>query len=927
MKDWRFTAWVLVAALSTSWVQAQESFKVNLAEDGDTIGDMRPVFLKFRSQAMPVISPREVARRYQRLFDQSTEPEVRIDALNRLSNLQSAAGKTLDLSAEKEQRLYRKAVESYDMIVNSGSFQGRLDELLYQSAKAYAYIGQTDDSVERLEELVGLYPSSSLAPEARFRIAESRFAAGRFDEAEAGYRAVLAGSASEALKRKARYMLGWSAYKQGAVIRAADRFMDVLDQYAGESDNFRQVAPAATDVVDDTFRVIALIAAQTDGVSTIQSLLDRNGQKPWNDLLYDRLADFYAARQQYRRSVAVSQAYLASSPYSASAPAVRAQIVQVWTLAGEEGRAREAMADYIAAYRPSDRFESLPADEQARWAGYARKLADNAYYQAGHAGSAATDGEVVSAFRTAAEYYQALAVKGIDAGAMHRLAGDAWLQAGDEGQALVAFEQAGYDDPRFPGAADAAWAGIRLRIRQLDEHRAGDDALAVLVSTTDRFAERFEADERVPALQADMGNRLLAAGRPEQAARFAGLAVARPEVEAVDAYSAWLVLGRARMLNGEFRPAEQAWRRALDLADGVQSTDDERRALKQQLATSIYRQGEAAVADDDVDRAVANFQRIASVYPGSEIARKGQYDAATTLLQAQRWQPAINALHQFRADHPDDPLTASITDKLVLAYESSNQPVRAADELLNAADPQDWKKRLRAAALYDTAGETASRNRLYQAYLTDATLPDSADEHVRQQRMRQQLIESGAAGDTMRAELVARELSSDWHSTSSLQAAAGAALVLANQASEQFAAIRLTLPLKASVARKQTALEKARQRYHQAEQMGDARTRSESLFRRAELSRTLARDIVESERPTGLTELEQSQYQLLLEEQAYPFEDQAIKIHAQNHHQLADGVYNRWVQQSMEALAKLFPGRYARDSHWIDWQKEGGDGA
>lgn len=919
--------WIFLAALSCPWAQAQESFQVNLAEDGDTIGDMRPVFLKFRSQAMPAISPKEVARRYQRLFDQSSEPEVKIDALNRLSNMQAAAGAKLDLSPEQEQRLYRKAVDSYEMIVNNGAFQGRLDELLYQSAKAYDYIGQNDDSVERLEELVGLYPSSSLAPEARFRIAEAHFANGRFGEAEVGYQKVLSGDASDALKRKARYMLGWSAYKQGALNRAGDRFMDVLDQYAVETDNFQQVPASATDVVDDTFRVIALMAAQAKGVPSLQALLDRTGQKPWNDLLYDRLADFYAARQQYQLSVDVSQAFLSTAPYSVSAPAVRAQIVQVWALAGDDVLTRSAMADYVAAYRPADRFEALPDADRERWAGYARKLADYAYYQAAHASETGGDVRVADSFRKAADYYEALAAKNVDAGPMHRLAGDAWLQAGDGAQALIAFEQAGYEDPRFDGAADAAWAGIKLRTGRLDNGDADGDSLAALVYRADRFSSRFDTDERVPALQADMGNRLLTAGRDEQAARFAGLAVTQPRISPADAYSAWLVLGQTRMASGAFRSAEQAWRQSLELAKSVRATGVERQSLQQQLATSIYRQGEVAVTDGDVDRAVANFQRIVIVYPGSDIARKGQYDAATTLLQAGRWQSAVNALQRFRMDFPKAPLTASVSDKLVLAYESSDQPVRAADELIRSAGPKDWDKRLRAAALYDDAGETARRNQLYQAYLGEGGTPDNADEQFRQQRMRRQLIDSGSGGDAMRRELVASELASDWHSPSSLHSAAGAALVLANEASEHFASIRLTLPLKKSLSRKQAALEQARQRYHQVENMGDDSMRSESLFRRAELSRMLARDIIDSERPSGLTELEQSQYQLLLEEQAYPFEDQAIKIHAQNHHQLADGVYNPWIQQSIDALAKLFPGRYARDSHWIDWSQEGGDGA
>src|SRR5690554_7515550 len=80
-------ACLLMASLMAGPALAQESFRVELGRDGETLGDMRPVFLKFESRPLPAISPAEVARRYQKLFESSDEPEVRIDALNRLNNI------------------------------------------------------------------------------------------------------------------------------------------------------------------------------------------------------------------------------------------------------------------------------------------------------------------------------------------------------------------------------------------------------------------------------------------------------------------------------------------------------------------------------------------------------------------------------------------------------------------------------------------------------------------------------------------------------------------------------------------------------------------------------------------------------------------------------------------------------------------------
>lgn len=194
---------------------AQESFRVELGRDGETIADMRPVYLKFESRPMAAISPAEVARRYQQLFQSSDEPAVRIDALNRLTNIRDRSGQDLGFSPEEEERVYGEVLSSYEAILGQGSFGGRLDELLYQMAKAYALTGQSEQSIDRLKQLVGLYPQSPLVQEARFRIAESDFSAGRFAEAESGYRALINTEDASALRTKAQYMLGWSQFKQG----------------------------------------------------------------------------------------------------------------------------------------------------------------------------------------------------------------------------------------------------------------------------------------------------------------------------------------------------------------------------------------------------------------------------------------------------------------------------------------------------------------------------------------------------------------------------------------------------------------------------------------------------------------------------------------------------------------------------------------
>jgi len=91
-----------------------------------------------------------------------------------------------------------------------------------------------------------------------------------------------------------------------------------------------------------------------------------------------------------------------------------------------------------------------------------------------------------------------------------------------------------------------------------------------------------------------------------------------------------------------------------------------------------------------------------------------------------------------------------------------------------------------------------------------------------------------------------------------------------------------------------------------------AETTTAATFETAELYRTLAHDLLQSERPKKLSSEELEQYNSLLEEQAYPFEEQAISIHELNAKRAQDGVYDEWVRKSYGALAELKPARYAK---------------
>jgi hypothetical protein len=151
--------------------------------------------------------------------------------------------------------------------------------------------------------------------------------------------------------------------------------------------------------------------------------------------------------------------------------------------------------------------------------------------------------------------------------------------------------------------------------------------------------------------------------------------------------------------------------------------------------------------------------------------------------------------------------------------------------------------------------------------------------------------------------------------------AADAAFILASDNLVQFEAARLNLPLKRSLKKKRKIMTKTVKAFEQVSDYGVAEFVSGSTFHVGSVYQSLAISIIESDRPPNLNELELEQYEVLLEEQAFPFEEQAISIHKANLEQGWSIGWDDWVDASLKELNQLYPGRFRRSELGVAYVK------
>jgi hypothetical protein len=142
--------------------------------------------------------------------------------------------------------------------------------------------------------------------------------------------------------------------------------------------------------------------------------------------------------------------------------------------------------------------------------------------------------------------------------------------------------------------------------------------------------------------------------------------------------------------------------------------------------------------------------------------------------------------------------------------------------------------------------------------------------------------------------------------------AARSALVLAEQLYEQFAQVKLVQPFERSLKEKQKRMDASIKAFSALIDYRVGEVTAGATYYMAEVYYGFNRALMESERPTNMKAAALQEYELDLEETAFPFEEKAIGVHEKNLELVRSGINNAWVEKSLAKLALLMPARYAK---------------
>lgn len=872
-------------------------------------------------------NPDKALENYKKLLELAPDAETRAEAQRRMADLNVQVDDMKGGSEESASQL-KQSIQLYQGLLKERPGDPKNDRVLYQLARAQQNTGDSEAAIATLKKLTDEYPSSPLAGDGHFRRADLLYRLDRYTEAEGEYATVMGYQDRTPFFEPAQYMMGWSQYRQSKYDAAIKTFFDVLDRELPDPVGYDVEAAIAgvekgkTDLARDSLRVVSLSFAALGGGEAVSESFQKNGDPRFYPLVYNALGTMLLEKQRYNDAADAFAAFPKRYPTHALAPTFQSFVIGAYKEGGFADLVIREKERYATTYDPAATYWGGRQPTPEVLTALRGHLEDLARHNHNLAQSDKT-GANKDKYLVAAKWYRRIIEvypQDKDLPEINFLLGDALLDGGKTLEAAQEYTNTAYKYPAHKRNGEAAYAAFLAYEKNAKEVPPAQrpDALRLAVDNGIKLADTYtQHSQKLPVLT-QAAEDLYEMKSLDEAIKVAARVLNAP-TPAPDELrrNAWSVTGDSQFALKHYPEAEKAYSEELKLTAGnaPQRTD-----VVEQLAASIYKQGEAARDSGDLRKSANDFLRVGQVTPESKIRANADYDAATSLMSLKDWPAAETVLESFRTRFPTHQLSPDVDKKLALAYQSDNKPAQAASAFERIAARPNESGAVRAEAawqapkLYDSAKMPVEAARTYQAYVQQFPRPlDRAME------ARQRLLDiAKSRGDVplqiyWHKEIVQADATAGAERTDATRSmAATSSLEIGRFAAADAKRLRLTAPLDKSLPAKKQAMETAIAALNQAVSYNFAEPTTAATFELGGLYQDFAKALMDSDRPANLKDLELEQYNLLLEEQSFPFEEKAIQAYEANLKRIKEGRYDTWIKQSAAALVIMAPGKYGK---------------
>ena len=819
-----------------------------------------------------------------------------------------------------------EAIALYKKLLNKYPLYERNDQVMYQLARAYEDGAQQEEAKAILDVLIVKYPDSIHYDEAQFRRGEIFFVNRKYYYAEKAYSEVIRLGSSSAYFDQALFKRGWSQFKNSMYENALDDFIRLLDLKTALGYHI-QTESNKTEYqrVEDTFRVVSLSFSYLGDASYIKNYFSLRGAREYEYLVYQYLGEHYLVKRRYQDAASAYNIFLGLYPLHEKAPSFHRRTIEIFKKGRFPQLVIEAKREFAIQYALNGKYWSYhDISEQPEIVEFIKTNLDNlAKHYHSVSQQARKRSERFAAYLEAAKWYRAFISSfpdDVQAAELNFLLAELLFDNKVFKEAAEEYERTAYAYPVHSKSAESGYAAV-LAYREYEtkapmHERAGIHMQTIRSSL--QFAETYPLHTEAAAVLTSAAESLFVLKEYDRAI-IAARQVIQNHSKANKALqtAAWIVIAHSTFELASYIEAEQSYQKVIEL---LSASDKKRKAMTDKLAASVYKQAETHQSAGELEDAVKDYLRIAKIAPQSSVREVAEFDAAAALITLESWEKAANVLLAYRRDYPSSKKQYEITTKLALVYQKNNRPSLAAREYERIADQSsdlEVKKEAlnQAAEFYVKAKEFPSAIKIYQRYINSYPKPVEPALEARHELalLYQQAGNNREYRDMLKKIVQVDSKAGSKRTDRTKHLAANATFELIEPTLQDFKDAVIGVPFKKTLARKKSLMQKVLDAYSDVADYQVAEMTAATTYKIAGVYYEFSQDLLESERPKKLNEEELMQYDLLLEEQAYPFEEKAIAVHEKNVEFLTVGIFNKWIMKSLLELALLVPVQYAKD--------------
>lgn len=911
--------------------------------DIDKVSDQiqqSPVFIKPKTEA-------EIRAAYANYIKYASKDDKgRKAALSRLAEIEFELSNKLLLETQNlesssrddtlDDKLYNerlnKTIELLTTSLRDYENAKNNDRILYQLAKAHDQKGEYQQSIKYLQQLAGRYPKSPYYVESMFRLAEEAFARRDYISAEDAYTEVIASPYNDIFFEKAIFKRGWARYKQQLYTEALDDYLDALLHH--EFGDYHTLSKSDKTQFDEYFRAIGLSFAHLDSMQSLHAYFKDKPDFKYVFYSYSTVSDIFLKQERFSDAANILEQFQTHYPKSEELALSRLQLIKIWQTSGFTKKLHPIIEDFYQRFNPDSHYWQQNAinPEIYQTINNATKqyilLISQYYHNKYQQNHRTQDFEKADIwYQRYLKHYPSFVRKDN----IFYLYAELLAEAKKDEQALYYYEKSAYDKDLILNK-EAAYASIIIsgilynkqitkNIKNVTDKNPNNKLwLNKHINYAILFSQLYPNDKRRNKIILHAAELAFGSQQYDKAIELSELIA--DSANSNDTNTANYLRAQAYFRLAQYSESEAIYSQVLASEFFNRSANKQQKSeLENNLAIAIYQQAESAKQNQDIASAYKHYARIASAAPQSSIAATGLYDAIALSMSKNLWQQAIKTIERFRILYPKHKLNADVSKKLSVAYLNSKQDIKAAQEfekISSLDDDQEIKQTAlwQAAALYESKQDYPSAIRSYKTYAHNFKQPYVQNvESMYKLTKLYTLNNAPEKAKFWKLRIIkADKTAAKKHKTDRTRfIVASISLSMAIDAHRQYRHFRLIEPLNLNLRRKKQAMQKAVKLYSQASSYGIAEITTEATYAIADIYNSFSRALLNSERPKKLNEEELEQYNILIEDQAFPFEEKAIEFFEINLARTKQGSEGQWIQKSHTQLQQLYPVRYKRE--------------